>query len=146
MLQKRGLPAKAPPTLRAHEGLFIQVSPLVKEEVDLLAEATPTLRTYQGSLPRVNNLLVAVEGGYVHEASPTLPTHVWLLSRVFPLMDSERGLLSKLVPTLGARVRLLPSVHSLELHEVRTLAKAPSAVRIYVMLLRAEQVCDIIKP
>lgn len=122
------------------------MSPLVEEEVYLLAEATPTLRTYKGSLSRVNYLLVAVEGRYIHEASPTFPTHVWLLSRVFPLMDSERSLLSKLVPTLRARVRLLPSVHSLELHEVRTLAKALSAVRIYVMLLRAEQVCDIIKP
>lgn len=100
MLQERGLPAKAPPTLGTHEGLFIQVSPLVEEEVYLLAEATATLRTHKGALSGVNNLLVVVEGGYVHEASPTLPTHMWLLPRVFPLMDRERSLLSKLVPTL----------------------------------------------
>lgn len=76
------------------------MSPLVEEEVYLLAEATPTLRTHKGTLSRVNNLLVVVERGYIHEASPTLPTHMWLLPRVFPLMDREGSLLSKLVPTL----------------------------------------------
>lgn len=94
------------------------MSPLVEEEVDLLAEATPTLGTHKGALSRVNNLLVVVEGGYIHEASPTLPTHMWLLAGMFPLMDCERSLLSELVPTLQARVRLLHSIHSLELHEI----------------------------
>ena len=88
----------------------------MEEEVYLLAEATPTLGTNKGALSRVDNLLVAVEGGYIHEASPTLLTHVRLLSRVFPLMDRERRLLSELVPALRKRVRLLDSVHSLELH------------------------------
>lgn len=94
------------------------MGPLVKEEVDLLAEASPTIWTYKGSLSRVNNLLVVVERGHIHEASPTFPTHMWLLSRVFPLMNSEGSLLGKLMPALRARVRLLPSMYPLELHEV----------------------------
>lgn len=128
---------KALTTLVTLIGLLPGVDVMVSNEAALLTEGFPTVFTLIGRLFRMHHLMFK-EVGARPKGFPTL-TVIGPGHQVCSAMKGKVGAVAGNLLTLGAHIRLLPSVCCTVFSEVSATAKGISTLCTYVMFFSPGQ-------